>query len=88
MPNKVIMTVRLMPSGLEVDLEQLKNDVIESLKGIAEGQMGFKKQPIAFGLNALDITLIVPEDKGSEVEESLKGVKGVQTVIVQGVSLV
>ncbi|MBD3312715.1 elongation factor 1-beta [archaeon] len=82
------MTIRVMPKGLEVNLDKLKKKIIEKLKEVVEGEVGFKKQPIAFGLNALDLTLIVPEDKGSLVEETLSGIKGVQTVNVQSVSLV
>lgn len=88
MPNNVIMVVRVMPEGLEVDLDKLREAVIKSLDGVAQGQVGINVQPIAFGLNALDITLIVAEDKGSMVEDKLSGIKGVQTVMVQSVSLV
>lgn len=86
--SNVIMTVRVMPKGLEVNLDELKKKIFEKLKKIVEGEVGFKKQPIAFGLNALDLTLIVPEDKGSMIEETLSGMAGVQTVNVQSVSLV
>lgn len=86
--SKVIMKVRVMPESLEVNLEKLKNRVNKALKNVAEGEVGVKKQPIAFGLNALDLTLIIPEDKGSTVEDKLSSVEGVQTVNVQSVSLV
>ena len=88
MPSNVIMVVRVMPRGLEVELDGLAKSIIESLKSIADGQIGIRKQPIAFGLNALDVSLVIPEDKGDAVEEALKGLTGVQTVMVQSVSLV
>ncbi len=82
------MSLRLMPEGIEINHEELKKEVIKKLEGVAEGQVGFKITPIAFGLKALDITLIATEEKGSKIEELLKTIKGVQTVIVQSVSLV
>ena len=81
------MTIRLMPKGVDVDLEQLKEGVKSKLDGITE-QVGFKVQPIAFGLKALDISLMATEEKGSTVEELLATIEGVQSVNVESVSLV
>lgn len=76
-----------MPKGLEINLEELKKLINDELKGLI-GEIGFKKQPIAFGLNALDLSIVIEEEKGTEVENKLSSIKGVQSVIVQSVSLV
>ena len=47
MPSDVVMTVRVMPEGLEVDLETLKDGIIKALEGVAS-QVRIVKQPIAF----------------------------------------
>jgi elongation factor 1-beta len=85
--GNVLMIIRVMPKGLEVDLDVLKEGVKKVLKGVAQ-QMALKEQPIAFGLKAVEVSVVVPEDKGSFVEEVLAKINGVQTVIVQSVSLV
>ncbi len=85
--SNVIMTVRVMPTGVEVDLDKLENNIREALKGLVEGEISVKTQPIAFGLKALDITLMATEDNGSKIEDELNKVSDVQSVSVQSISL-
>ena len=77
-----------MPKGIEVSFDELKTNIINALKSLVSGELGFKKEPIAFGLNALDISLIATEDNGSKIEGVLRKIKDVQSVNVQSVSLV
>ncbi len=88
MPNKVIMTVRIMPEGLEVNLDELKSSITAALKGSAEPGISIKKEPIAFGLNALDVTFVTDETTGSSIiDDKLAKLKGVQTASMTSVSL-
>ena len=86
--SNVIMNIRVMPTGVDVDLNELQEKIKEALKGLVSGGLGFKQVPIAFGLKAVDIALVTSEENGTKVEEALKKVENIQSVNVQGVSLV
>jgi elongation factor 1-beta len=58
-----MVRIKVMPSGPEVPPEKL----LESVKGVLENDMalkGSKEDPIAFGLYALIIDIIAPEEEG------------------------
>jgi elongation factor 1-beta len=58
-----LVRVKVMPSGPEVPSAKL----LESVKGALEKEMsvkGSKEDPIAFGLYALIIDVIAPEEEG------------------------
>lgn len=87
-PNKVIISISLVPGDVNANFAAIQEGVKKALKGIAEGAITFKKTPIAFGLESLDITFIMEESHGSEkVENKLKEIPEVQTVEVKAVSL-
>jgi len=55
--------VKVMPSGPEVPSEKL----LESIKGVLSTEMslkGSKVDPIAFGLYALVVDIVAPEEEG------------------------
>lgn len=82
------MTVRVMPEGLEVNLDELKQAITNALKGVAEPGITIKKEPIAFGLNALDVTFVTDEVTGSSIiDDKLAVLSGVQTASLSSVSL-
>ncbi len=77
---EVIATFRVMPSGVDVDLGELKGKVfkIVNTKGRAEG---FEIKPVAFGLKSLIIYGIFQESLGSEIdllESKIKDLNGVE----------
>ena len=76
-----------MPSGVEVDLEVLKKSIIEVVKSFVKGDMGFKVTPIAFGLKALDIAMIIDEDSDDAVQQAITDIDGVQNISVLSASL-
>ena len=58
-----LVRVKVMPSGPEVPSGQL----LESVKGVLGTEMvlkGSKEDPIAFGLYALIIDIVAPEEEG------------------------
>lgn len=78
--GEVAITYRLMPSGLEVDLKGVQDKAMEIL-----GERRFHSsevKPIAFGLNALEITAIVEEVEGlgERLEGELAAIEGVQSI--------
>lgn len=78
----VIITLKLMPTGVDTDFEVIK---ASAKKQIAEfgGEVGKEEiEPIAFGLKCLKLTFIMDEDKGSteDLENQLAEIEGVQSV--------
>jgi len=84
---KVLALVSVYPSSTEIDLDQL----VETIKSkLPEGYeiARYDKVPIAFGLNALKIYFIIPEESEggtSRLEEILRSIEGVEEVEVEAV---
>ena len=81
--GEVAAKIRVMPSGMDIDLNKLK----EALKKvIPEGARlhGFSEEPVAFGLKALMVVVKVGDIEGGteKVEEAFSKVKGVESVSV------
>ncbi len=85
---KVLAIIKVLPEGVEVDLEGLAKKVEEKLP---EGYQlrGKDILPIAFGLNALRLYITLPEETegGTEkLEELVKSIEGVSQVEVEAVT--
>ncbi len=85
----VLITYKIMPDGVDIDFEKMKEDVkgkIGSLGKIAE----FELQPVAFGLKALIVRVVVKDEGGiaDKIEEELGKIENVQGVVVEEVSLI
>lgn len=88
MANAVV-TVKLMPTGPDVELsnvEESVREVVDSFRG-ETGEIRFKVEPVAFGLKALLVTFLMDEDLGSteKLENALADVDGVQSVDITDV---
>jgi len=85
---KVAVLLRVLPEGVEVPLEELA----ERIKGALPGEyeiVSKGEEPIAFGLKALLLKVLMPEEKEggtSELEEIVGEVEGVSQVEVVMVS--
>lgn len=76
---QVIVTFRVMPTGIDTDLDNLGKEI-----KAAVNPERVNKEPIAFGLVALNVTVLV-EDAGGQlesVENKLKAINGVSEVDV------
>ena len=81
--GEVVAVIKIMPNGVDVDLEKLKEDLAAvmpagiDLNGIAE-------EPIAFGLVALMATVVVGDVEGGtdSVEAAFAEVSDVESVQV------
>ena len=77
--SQVIVTFRVMPTGTDVDLDKLENDI----RSFVDSKR-INREPIAFGLVALNVTVLV-EDAGGQleaVENKLGKIKGVGNIEV------
>lgn len=74
----LVVVFKLMPEGVETDLEAVKNEVRKLIKAPAELQ-GFQVEPIAFGLKALKVTVVMDDAEGGPdmLEEELGRIDGV-----------
>ena len=85
----VLVTYKIMPSGVDVDLEKMKKEVEEKLNGIAKIN-NFSEEPIAFGLKALIVRVIVKDEGGitEKIEGILQDIENVQGVVEGEVTLI
>ena len=82
----VIVTFKIMPENLDVDLKKLEKDIKEVITIYAEvGKV--ETEEIAFGLKALKFIVIVDESKGGTdiLEDNMRNVEGVSSVEVTDV---
>lgn len=71
-----------MPTSVDVDLEKMKTDIKTAVETFESGVFNeAKEEPIAFGLNALIVTIALSEDEESEtVEKALGEIEGISSV--------
>lgn len=80
---QVIVTFRVMPKSVEVNLDELENKI----KSFVNPER-IQREPIAFGLIALNVIKIVPDAGGETdtIENKLKSIDDVSEVEVVQVS--
>jgi len=87
---RVLVSLKIFPSDIEVNLDALKKEIEEKLPEYASVYK-FEEEPIAFGLVAVIAHILIPEDKTGgieEVESSLKKMEKInelQTLMVRRV---
>ena len=79
---QVIITVKLMPSGVDTDFKKLELAAVKEIENFGGKISRSNQEPIAFGLKALIISFFSDESKSNldPLEESLKQVKDVESV--------
>ena len=85
----VLVTYKIMPPGVDIDFEKMKDEVKKRVGDIGK-VAEFELQPIAFGLKALVVKIIVKDEGGitDKIEEELSKIEHVQGVVVEEVSLI
>ncbi|MBU2634218.1 MAG: elongation factor 1-beta [Nanoarchaeota archaeon] len=79
----IIITFKVMPEDLEVDLKRLEKDITALINEFGEvGKVEIEK--IAFGLEALKFLVVYDENKGSTdfLEDNMRNIDGVNSVEV------
>jgi len=84
---RVVMTIKIMPDGLETDLDDLLKRIKSAIpQGTDVGAV--ETQPVAFGLKAIRMNLAREESMGGtdDIEEAISAIEGVSQVEVERVS--
>ena len=81
--GQVLLTFEIMPEGLEVDLDKMKSGVESKISGFCKIEQ-VEVKPIAFGLKALMMNIVVDDEEGmmDRVEQEIGSVPGVQNARV------
>lgn len=83
MVGSVIVTFRIMPEGVDTDLDSLEKEIKKEID-----PQRMERIPIAFGLNAVQIIKLVDEKEGEmdRITDKIKSIKGVREVEVVGLT--
>ncbi len=81
--GSVIVTFRIMPESVEVNLSSLE----QKIKSEIDPQR-IERVPIAFGLSAIQIIKLVEEKEGEmdRITDKIKNIKGVKEVEIVGLT--
>lgn len=86
--GRIVISFKIFPTGIDVDLEELKKQ-IEKILPKSTSVYGYQSEPVAFGLNALITHIIIPENETGlldKIEENLNkipDVSQIQTIMVR-----
>lgn len=77
----VVAKLRIMPEGVETDLDAIKKG-IQDVVGQKAKVHSMEVKPIAFGLKAIEVNLLLNDRQGGfeELEEKIKTIAGVGVV--------
>jgi elongation factor 1-beta len=87
---KVLVSLKIFPSDVSVNLSLLKKKIEKSLPDYVSIYK-FAEEPVAFGLVALIADIIVPEDKSGVLDEvekllgKIEGISEMETLMVRRV---
>lgn len=87
--GQVSITFEIMPDDIEIDLEDIKSKVETKIGGISKIEQTEIK-PIAFGLKALMMNVLVDDQEGimDKLEAQIAEVEGVQNAKVVTMTLI
>jgi len=77
--GKIVIAFKIFPSESTVDLDLLKEKIRKELSDISSVQK-FGEEPIAFGLSALIVNMVLPEDKEGILDETEKRLSSIEEV--------
>lgn len=77
------LKIKIMPSSLETDIEMIRIGAEKIIGKFKAKLHSHEISPIAFGLNALILTIAWPEEQEQEqLEEALRKIENVESVEV------
>ena len=77
--SKVIISIKIFPSDITTDLNQLKKKIEKELPKHASVYK-FDEEPIAYGLKALIAHIIIPEEKPGALDEVEKQLQKIHEI--------
>ena len=84
----IVITLKVMPASPDENLGRIEKEAKKRIHEFA-GSSDFKVavEPVAFGLNSINITFVMDESKGSteSLEEDIKAISGVGSVDITDV---
>ena len=83
---QVVITIKIMPESLEVDLKNIEKEAKDYINKY--GEVGrTEREKVAFGLEAINLTFVMDEKKGSTdaLEDQLRNIDGVNSAEVTDV---
>lgn len=86
---RVLVSLKIFPADIKTNLNSLRKDIEEALPYASVYK--FEEEPIAFGLIALIVHILLPEDKSGgidEIESKLRKIEKIgefQTLMVRRV---
>ncbi len=85
----VLASLRILPDSPETDIAKVTEEIKHALANLCTINKTLEEE-IGFGLKALIIEVIVPDEEGklSVIEEKLAGIEGISQVDTQNVSLI
>ena len=85
--GKIIIVYKIFPTESTVNLEDIKEKIQEKLADIASIKK-FAEEPIAFGLCALKVNMVLPEKEGiaDETEKRIASIEGVGQIQTLGLT--
>jgi len=86
--GKVLALIKVMPASVDINLENLKNELGNVMPPEATLR-GVKEEPIAFGLVALKVSIVLEDVAGGTdaIEQAFLELEDVSEVQVEAVSL-
>ena len=85
--GKVALKIRVMPDEAGIDMETFKENVVKVLPEYVQ-LVDAEEKPIAFGLKALIVQVIMPDQSPDELLDKIRIVEKVENVEVEELSLI
>ena len=71
MANTVIVKIRIMPESPSSNLEEIKENIKVKMESEGGKSVTFEEVEVAFGLKAIILKMAFPEEKGTDIIESI-----------------
>lgn len=78
----VAAKIKIMPKSIDTNLSELKEKITNNLPHGSSIYGNFEIEPIAFGLKALVVTILVNDDEGGieNVEQSIMKIEDAESI--------
>ncbi len=78
----VAVQMKVMPASAETDMSVLREKIIKNMPDNAKLNGEIEEQPIAFGIKALIVTVLVEDEEGGveSVEEAINAIPEAESI--------